>query len=72
MTDNLDRNRFQLLTLKQIAEKNPWPNESTLRTLYAKRKTNGLEKAFIRNGSRILVDEEKFFSLMKAKSGKNA
>lgn len=67
MTITLNPDKNQLLTLKQFAEKNPWPNESTLRNLYYKRKSNGLDKSFIKVGKRIIVDEEVFFSLIKAK-----
>lgn len=56
-----------MLTLKQFAEKNPWPNESTLRNLYYKRKVNGMEMAFKKIGRRIIVDEEVFFQILKAK-----
>ncbi len=67
MKENLNQSKSQMLTLKQFAEKNPWPNECTLRNLYYKRKTNGLEKAFIKVGRRIIVDEEVFFVILKGK-----
>jgi hypothetical protein len=56
-----------LLTFKQFIEKNKrldrWPfTESNLRSLYRRRLSNGLEKAFVKIGCRILVDEDKFYS----------
>lgn len=67
MKESLNVNKPQMLTLKQFAEKNPWPNESTLRNLFYKRKENGLDLAFKKIGRRIIVDEEVFFQLVKSK-----
>ena len=66
MQDNLNTTKSQMLTIKQFALKNPWPNESTLRNLYYRRKDNGMAKAFIKVGKRIIVDEEVFFKILKA------
>lgn len=67
MKESINVNKSQFLTLEQFAQKNPWPQESTLRNLYYKRKSNGLEKAFIKVGRRIIVDEEMFFALIKSR-----
>lgn len=70
MKENLSHQRNQMLTIKQFAEKNPWPNETTMRNLFYKRRENGLEQAFVRIGRRIIVDEGKFFELIRAKKDK--
>ena len=67
--DNLDPSQYQLLTLKQFAEKNPWPNVTTMRNLFYKRETNGLKDAFKIWGRRIIVDEKKFFEVVKGQDG---
>ncbi len=67
MQECLKTNRSQMLTLKQFAEKNPWPSAGTLRNLFYASKRNGLEKAFVKIGRRIIVDEEVFFQLIRAK-----
>lgn len=64
MTSKLDNSKMQFLTLRQFADKNPWPTEMALRSIFARRHKNGMEKAFVRRGRRIIVNEEKFFELM--------
>ena len=59
-------NNEQLLTISQFAEKNQslgrWPEtESNLRSIYRRRSFHKLEKAFIKIGGRILVDEKQFY-----------
>ena len=59
-----------LLTFKQFIEKNKaikrWPfTEGSLRSIYRRRDNNGMEKAFTKVTSRILVDEEKFYENKK-------
>ncbi len=66
MKEHFTPGTHQLLTIKQFAEKNPWPKEGTLRFLYANKAANGMQKAFKRWGRRILVDEEEFFRVIKA------
>ncbi len=68
MQDNLNQEIPQVLTLKQFIQKHPWPNMNTLRSMYAKRKVNGLEKAFPPSGGRIIiVDDGILFGLIKGK-----
>lgn len=57
----------KIFTFHQFIEKNKnldrWPhNINTLRSIYRRRETNDMEKAFIKIGRRILIDEDKFYS----------
>jgi len=55
-------NDMTLMTVRQFAEKHPWPSESALRALIYHEK---IQEAIIRSGRRILIDEAKFFDLLK-------
>lgn len=44
------------LTIRQYAERYPWPSESGLRWMVFHAKSNGLESALIRVGKRIVLD----------------
>ena len=60
-----------LLTIKQFAEKNKelnrWPfTEGSIRGIYWYRKKNSMEHAFIKIGGKILIDEEKFYGVIKS------
>lgn len=48
------------LTVRQYAERYPWPSESGLRWMIFHAASNGLESALIRVGRRILIDIEAF------------
>jgi hypothetical protein len=54
-----------LLTLKQFAEKYPWPSVTGLRNWHFRAQQNSrlkpLKKCFKKVGSRVLVDDEEFF-----------
>lgn len=51
-----------LLTIRQFAEKHPWPSAPAIRALIHNKEIEG---AIIRSGRRILIDEEKFFEEIK-------
>jgi len=55
---------MNLLTVRQFAEKHPWPSQSGLRALIYHGKIEG---AIIRSGRRILIDEKRFFEILKEK-----
>jgi hypothetical protein len=46
-----------------------WPSVSAMRHYAHRSKTNGLDPAFLKFGSRKLVDADKFFNLVRARSG---
>lgn len=54
-----------LLTLKQFAEKHPWPSVSALRNWSYRsqrdKRLKPLQKCFKKVGARILIDDEEFF-----------
>lgn len=53
----------RLFTIKQFAAKHPAFPEGGLRNRVFHAKSNGLEEAgaILRNGRRVLIDEERFF-----------
>lgn len=58
-----------LLTVKDFNNKYPsWPSHSALRAIIidASWGKNNFKDAFIRVGRRVLVDEEKFWEIVKA------
>ena len=64
-----------LLTVKQFSEKHPAFPEGGLRHRIFFSSENGLNRsgALVRNGRRILINEEKFFSwLLSIGSGKES
>ena len=50
----------EFLTVKQYAERYPWPSESALRWMIFRSSTNGMESALIRVGRRIILDVAAF------------
>jgi hypothetical protein len=54
-----------LLTVAQFCEAYHWPNQSAMRAYIFRAKEYGLSDAFIRVGRRVLIDPEKFFTLIK-------
>ena len=52
-----------LYTIKQFSKRHPAFPEGSLRWRIHKAKTNGLAEsgAIVRNGKRVLIDEEKWF-----------
>lgn len=58
-----------LLTVAQLAERCPGFTQPSLRWLIFKSKDNGLAKsgAILRNGRRVLIDAEKFFSWLESR-----
>jgi hypothetical protein len=60
----------EIFTVSQFAERCPAFKEPALRWIIFNRHTNGLTKsgALVRNGRRVLIDAEKFFSWLDARS----
>ena len=52
----------QFLTVKQVAEKYPWPSEQGLRHLIFYADENGFSRCIRRIGRRVLIKEEEFLS----------
>lgn len=50
----------KFLTVRQYAERYPWPSESALRWMIFHAATNGMESALIRVGRRVIIDVEAF------------
>jgi len=51
-----------LLTVKQFAEKHPWPSQAGLRWLIFNSGSNGFSRCIVRCGRRVLVNEGEFFA----------
>ena len=47
-----------------------WPTLSSLRRLIRKGKENGFEKAVLRIGKRVLIDEKRFFEWVNSQQEK--
>lgn len=63
------------LTISEFAKKckelGTWPHsESVLRGLCNKDRHSGFDRAFIRVGRRVLVDEQVFWEIMESKRGR--
>lgn len=56
---------MKILTVKQFVQKHPWPTESALRALIYH---NKIDEAVFRSGRRVLIDEERFFEILKLSS----
>jgi hypothetical protein len=58
-----------LKTIRQFAESNPAFSEASLRWQIAKAKENGLAQsgAILRNGRRVLIDTDKFFTWLESR-----
>lgn len=57
----------RLRTLRQLAERNPAFTEGALRWHVFNAKSNGLDKAIVRIGRRVLVDELEFNRWLESK-----
>ena len=57
-----------LLTVKQFVNKHPAFTEGGIRFQIFNEKTNGLKEsgAIVRNGRRVLINEEKYFAWLEA------
>jgi hypothetical protein len=51
----------QLRTVRQFCQEHPAFTPGGMRWLLFHRQTNGLEKAIVKCGRRVLIDAEKFF-----------
>lgn len=63
-----DENKIpSLFTIKQFCEKHKAFKEAGIRHQVFYKETNGMKKsgAIVRNGRRVLIDEEKFFQWIK-------
>ena len=58
----------QLHTVRQFCQENPAFTPGSLRWLLFHRQTNGLERAVIKIGRRILIDTDKFFEWLDAQN----
>lgn len=56
------------LTVRQFAEKHPWPTQSRLRSLILHKDTNGLAPAIKKIGKSVLIDEHAFFNWVSAQN----
>lgn len=58
-----------LRTVRQFAESNPAFSEASLRWQIAKARENGLAQsgAILRNGRRVLIDTDKFFTWLESR-----
>jgi len=63
-----------LSTVKQFPQKYPAFTEAGIRFIIFNSETNGLKKsgALLRNGRRILIDEEKFFEWLQNNQKKSS
>lgn len=64
----INQNSIPLLsTVKQFCQKNPAFTEGGLRDRIFHAESNGLKKmgVILRNGRRVLIDEEKFFNWLR-------
>lgn len=59
-----------LRTLRQLAAGNPAFSESALRWHVFNAKTNGLDRAIIRVGRKLLIDETEFCKWLESKRAK--
>ncbi len=57
------------LTISQFSKYYPWPTENGLRNRFRNRKTNGYEKAFLRDEGQIVVDVNELWRCLKRKNG---
>ncbi len=60
-----------LLTVQQFAEKHKGFTLGGLRWLLFHRDTNGLSRAVVRVGRKILLDEEEFFAWLDEQNGRS-
>lgn len=57
----------RLRTIAQLAERNPAFSEGALRWHVFNRKTNGLDRAIVHVGRRVLIDEVEFSRWLEGK-----
>ena len=61
--------RRALATVKQFCQHYPAFTPGSLRWLLFHRQENGLQRAVVRVGRRILIDEDKFFTWLDEQNG---
>lgn len=61
----------KLQTVKQIAEANPAFSEAGLRWLVFHAERNGLDRALVRVGRKLLVDVDRFGDWLEARAEKS-
>ncbi len=61
MSDTIKEKLPNLLTVKQFSAKHPAFSQGALRHLIFNEKTNGFQKATLRIGRRVYINEESFF-----------
>jgi hypothetical protein len=62
--------RRTLRTVKQLARENSAFTEASLRWLLFNREVNGLRKAVLKVGRRLLIDEDAFFTWIAEQNGR--
>lgn len=61
-----------LLTVRQFAEKHPAFSQSALRYMRFDQDKNGFKDAFLNVGRRVLIDEARFFEIVRQQNAKAA
>lgn len=56
---------IRLIPLTEWNKYHSWPPQGGLRHMVFHEKTNGFSDAFIRVGKRVLIDENRFFQIIK-------
>jgi hypothetical protein len=55
----------RLFTVSQFIERHPWCTKGGMRHFLFYRESNGLDKAILKIGKRLLIDEDKFFEWLE-------
>lgn len=57
--------KHHFLTVKQFCAQYPWPTESAMRSYIYRAEELEMTDAFLRVGRRVLIDVNKFFSVIQ-------
>ncbi len=57
--------KYSLITIKQFCQKYPWPSQAAMRGYIFREGKSRLKDAFFKIGRRVLIDENKFFEIIK-------
>jgi len=72
MTTTLSPTHTRLIPVPRWNDHHAWPPPGGMRHLIFYAATNGFERAFVRVGRRVLVDEAAFFDCVAAMNGRQA
>lgn len=64
MSSNTDQ-KSRLIPVEDWPNFHPWPPVGGLRHLLFHRRSNGFERAVVRSGRRLLIDEAAFFDCLR-------